>query len=306
MSRPIPLAAALGLFGLAAAATPARATPGSFYEAYASGTVAAFTLTPPANATAFLADAATNIVATATAIYFQSGNAIYSSSTGLVGLNLVDLTPGTPAGFAVDAADGILYETYGTNGLAAVSLANPRQGVADLNDTATNITFAGGHVYFQDGSTIYETSANLSGITPILTTPTAPTDFAVDPTDGILYETFGAGGVAAISLANTNVGLGSLNDVATNIVANDGMVFFEDGDTIYQTSADLVGLTPLLTTGNPPSGIAFLPPQTATAPSPVPEPGSAGVFAAGLLALAAVAWRRRYISNPIAHGNYPT
>ncbi len=290
-------APALGFVAFAAAATPASANPasGAFYETFASGTVAAFTLNPQATATAFLGDAATNIVATPSGVYFQDGNTIFSTSTSLVGLNTVVSTPGTPAGFAINPTAGILYETFGAGGVAAISLANTSQGLGVLNDTATNISFAGGHVYFQSGDTIYETSPTLVGLTPVITTPTAPTDFAIDPSDSILYETFGAGGVSAISLANTSQGFGNLNDLATNIVVGNGAVYFEDGQTIFETNKDLVGLTTFVTTGAAASGIALLPPQTIAAT--VPEPEGTSLLAAGLLALAAIRHRRLTFSR---------
>ena len=134
------------------------------YETFGANGVAAINLSTPPTGLGSLFDNATNIVAGGGKVYFESGNTIYSTSTNLVGLNTV-LTNGQAAtGLALDAADGILYETFGPNGISAIDLNNPSMSLGNLFDNATNIVAGGGKVYFESGNTIYSTSTNLVGL----------------------------------------------------------------------------------------------------------------------------------------------
>jgi hypothetical protein len=172
---------------------------------------------------------------------------------------------------------GVLHETFGNGGVSAINLANPSQSLGNLNISATNIVAGGGMVYFE--LNVFHTNG------------AAPTGMALDATAGILYETFGNNGISAISLANPAVSLGNLGVSATNIVAGDGMVYFESGDTIYSTTSDLVGLNVVHTNGAPATGLAL----DATAAA-VPEPSALFLMACGLLAIGgfiASPYRRR-------------
>lgn len=277
---------ALGACCLALLAGPAAASPvttGALYETFGAGGIAGLTLTTPPAPLGALTDTATSVVAAGNAVYFLSGSQVLSTGLGLTGLSLVASPPAAPTAIAVDAAAGILYETFGANGVAAVELANPSQGVGNLNLAASNIAFAGNNVYFQSGNTIYRASPTLTDLTQVLTTPGTPTGFAVDAADGILYEAFGADGAAAINLNNLSQGIGALNVDATAIAYGDNAVFLTSGATIYQSSIDLVGLNTFHVNGADPVGLAILSP---TAPPAVPEPASAAILSAGLLSLA--------------------
>jgi PEP-CTERM motif len=151
---------------------------------------------------------------------------------------------------------GILYESFGSNGISSLNLTNSPTGASFFIHTATNIVAGGGMVYFQDGNTIYSTTANLVGLNVVITNNVTPTGLALDAQDGILYETFGSDGISAINLANLR-GLGSLFVTATNIVAGGGMVYFESGNTIYSTSANLVGLHAVINNNVTPTCLAL-------------------------------------------------
>ena len=254
------------------------AVPDIMYETFGQNGVSGFNLAT-GSGVGNLGVPATNIVAGGGMVYFQSGNTIYSTTTNLVGLNTVITNGQAPTGLALDAADGILYETFGSNGVSAINLVTGR-GVGNLFVPATNIVYGNGIVYFESGNTIYSSSANLVGLTTVLTNGQAPIGLALDAADGILYETFGANGVSGINLS-TGRGVGNLGISATNIVYGNGSVYFENGDTIYSSSLNLVGLNTVHTNGEPASGLAFL-----ATPAAVPEPGSIVLAFVGLLGLA--------------------
>ncbi len=246
----------------------AGSSNGILYESFGSNGISAINLTDPPTGLGNLFTPATNVVAGGGKVYFESGNTIYSTSTDLVGLTTVLTNGQAPTGLALDASRGILYETFGSNGISAINLADPTMSLGNLFTPATNIVAGGGKVYFESGNTIYSTSTDLVGLTAVLTNGQAPTGLALDASRGILYETFGSNGISAINLADPTMSLGNLFTPATNIVAGGGKVYFESGNTIYSTSTDLVGLTAVLTNGQAPTGLALL-----TASS-VPEPSS--------------------------------
>ena len=238
------------------------------YETFGSNGISAINLTDPPTGLGNLFATATNVVAGGGKVYFESGDTIYSTSTNLVGLTTVLTNGQAPTGLALDASRGILYETFGSNGISAIDLADPTRSLGNLFTPATNIVAGGGKVYFESGATIYSTSPDLVGLTTVLTNGQAPAGLALDASRGILYETFGSNGISAIDLADPTRSLGNLFTPATNIVAGGGKVYFESGATIYSTSTDLVGLTTVLTNGQAPAGLALV-----TASS-VPEPSS--------------------------------
>lgn len=187
-------------------------------------------------------------------------------------------------------SQGVLYETFGSGGVAGVSLSTPHVGIGALNDPATNIVSAGGNIYFESGTTVYETSANLQGLSVVDSLPTvAPSGFAVDAADGILYESFGQGGIDAISIANPHFAFGGLNIDATNVVYAGGNVYFQSGNTIYESSNTLQGLNVVFSLNTlPPSDFTV-----AFAPASVPEPSTIVMLATGLMVLVRAHGRSR-------------
>ena len=253
---------------------------GILYETFGSNGVAAINLTDPLTGLGYLSIPATNIAVGGGKVYFQSGDTIYSSSPDLVGLTAVLTNTQAPTGLALNASGSILYETFGSNGVAAINLTDPLTGLGYLSIPATNIAVGGGEVYFQSGDTIYSSSPGLVGLTAVLTNTQAPTGLALDASGSILYETFGSNGVAAINLTSPLTGLGYLSIPATNIAVGGGKVYFQSGDTIYSSSPDLVGLTAVLTNTQAPAGLALV--TTAS----VPEPGSMTLVLVALMCVA--------------------
>jgi hypothetical protein len=287
-------ALALCLFGLlAGSAAPALANPfpGALYEAFGAGGLGTLDLADPGQALGFVGIAASNVVAGGGKVYFDSGATIYSANPDLSGLTNLHQNGAAPVGLALDAADGILYETFGADGVIALDLADPGRAIGLLGLDATSIVFGGGKVYLQSGNTIYSANADLSGLAALHTNGEAATGLALDPTDGILYETFGADGVTALDLADPGRAIGFLGLAATNIVYGGGTVYLQGGSTIYSTNADLAGLTTFHVNGEAPTGLAFLPPT----PPAVPEPATLGLFGVELLAM--VALRRRRLAG---------
>jgi hypothetical protein len=266
----------------------AGSTSGTLYEAFGNAGVAAVSLANPTQSFGNLGVSATNIVYAGNSVYFESGSTIYHSSATLQGLATVDVdNAAAPTAIAVNAAAGILYETFGVNGIVAVNLANPSEAFGSLNINATNVVYAGGNVYFESGTTIYESSATLHGLTAVDSlNGVAPTGIAVNSADGILYETFGADGIAAINLANPSQAFGILGVDATNVVYSGGEVYFQDGQTIYESSAVLHGLTAV-------DSINAVAPTDFAVMSTVPEPGAAVLMCAGLLGIAGRHFRER-------------
>jgi hypothetical protein len=78
-------------------------------------------------------------------------------------------------GFALAGpSNGILYETFGSNGFSAINLTDPSMSLGNLFTPATNIVAGGGKVYFESGNTIYSTSPNLVGLNTVLNNNQTP------------------------------------------------------------------------------------------------------------------------------------
>ena len=167
------------------------------------------------------------------------------------------------------AFPGALYETFGDGGVTALDLADPTVGLGNLEGNATNIVAGDGRVYFQDGSAIYASSPTLVGLTLVHDNGAAPIGLALDAADGILYESFGADGVSALSV-KTGAGIGNLGIAATNIVFGDGTLYIQDGTAIYASSADLVGLRLIHDNGGAPT-VSRSTPRTAFSTRPVEQ-----------------------------------
>jgi len=162
---------------LAGSTRSALATPDVIFETFGQNGVAAL---DPATGRGIgnLGVTATNIVAGAGTVYFESGNTIDSSTSNLVGLNTV-ITNNLPAtGLALDAADGILYETFGANGVSALNL-NTGRGLGNLGVSATNIVYGNGKVYFESGNTIDSSTSNLVGLNTVITNNLPATGLAL-------------------------------------------------------------------------------------------------------------------------------
>ncbi len=87
-----------------------------------------------------------------------------------------------PSDFAVDTADGVLYESFAGVGIFGVSLANPSRGAGGSQvGNVTNLAIGDGKLYWQDGTNIFDANAaDLSDVTLFDTDSSAPTDIAID------------------------------------------------------------------------------------------------------------------------------
>jgi hypothetical protein len=111
-------------------------------------------------------------------------------------VSLVWANLSAPTGFAVDAPDHILYETFAGSEIAALNTATTTQ-IAVHAGNATNVAVSGGKVSWQDGVNIFEANPDLTGVSLIWTNLDAPAGFAVDAPDHILYETCAGSEIAA-------------------------------------------------------------------------------------------------------------
>ncbi len=271
---------AIGMSATLATTAARAAFPGALYETFGDGGVVALDLADPAVALGSLGLSGTNIVAGDGSVYFQDGTAIYASSPTLVGATLVFNNSVAPSGLALDAADDILYESFAGGAVAAVN-AKTGAGIGNLSIPATNMVFGDGTVYIQDGTAIYASSPTLVGLTLVLNNRVAPSGLALDAADGILYESFAGGAVAALN-AKTGAGIGNLSIPATNVVFGGGTVYIQDGTTIYTSSPTLVGLTPFHDNGTAPLGLAYSP---ASSPTPVPEAPTPALILMGFVGI---------------------
>ena len=213
-------------------------------------------------------------------MFFENGNTISWTSADLMGVHtlVVNNTPAT--GLALDASTGILYESFGAGGIAAID-STTGAGIASIFQTATNIVAGGGKVYFENGSAIETTSSLLVGVNTFHVNGQAPAGLALDASTGILYESFGADGITAFDAA-TGAPITAILQTATNIVAGGGNVYFENGSAIETTSSLLVGVNTFHVNGDAPAGLALIVPTAA-----VPEPSTLDLLAVGLLGVAA-------------------
>ncbi len=252
------------------------------YQSFGSSGISAINLTNPPTGLAGLGDSASYLAYGGGNLYFSSGNTVYWTSQNLTGLNTFRSFGGPITGLAVDAADHILYLSGGGE-VAAISLTNPNVGYGALNINASNLDFSGGSLYFSSGNTIYSSSKYLSGLNTVKSFGGLVTGLAVDAADHILYVA-GGGEAASISLTNPNLGYGALNINASNLVAGDGMVYIQSGDTIYSSSKYLQGLNTVLTSNSLPVDLALF---------SAPEPSTCTLVLAGLPMLLGLARRLR-------------
>jgi hypothetical protein len=167
------------LIALILSPSASAAYQSAYYESFAGIELAAGSLASPSGGVGLYNGNATNIAVAGGKVHFQDGVNIYSANPDLSGVTLFNTNGVAPTDLAVDAVNGIYYESFAGIELAAGSLADPSGGVGIYNGNATNIAVAGGKVYFQDGVNIYSANPDLSGVTLFHTNGIAPTDLAV-------------------------------------------------------------------------------------------------------------------------------
>ena len=267
--------------GILAAGRPAQATPfpGALYETFGPNGVSGLTLTSPIAGVGNLFVPATNIVAGNGMVYFESGNTIYSTTPTLQGLNTVVVNNAAATGLALDASDGILYESFGANGISAIN-ATTGAGLGNLFQTATNIVAGNGRVYFENGNTVEVHQRDAAGASTVVDNTLAPAGLALDAADGILYESFGANGISGINLA-TGGGVGNLIQTATNLAYSGNTPISKNGTAINDNDGSRGASTPSSrATPKRRTGLRCFPCDDHA----VPEPPALAVMALGLSA----------------------
>ncbi len=269
------------------ASTPAWSYESAYYELFAGIELAAASIANPSSEIGFHSGNATNIAVGGGKVYFQDGVNIYSANPNLTNVTLFHVNGVAPTDIAIDAADGIYYESFAGIELAAASIANPSSEIGFHSGNATNIAFGGGKVYFQDGVNIYSANPNLTNVTLFHVNGVAPTDIAIDAVDGIYYESFAGIELAAASIANPSSEIGFHNGNATNIAFGGGKVYFQDGVDIYSANPDLTDVTLFHVNGVAPTDLAV---YTASVAAPEPK-----TWVLLLIGMASVGWfgRRR-------------
>lgn len=272
--------AALAAFLTTGGFTTARAgsVAGPFYQTFTTGEIDAFNASTGGVIQA-IGLSATNIAAGNGMVFFEQGTNIDEANSELGNLSVFHADNNAPAGLALDASTGILYQTF-TQGEVDAFNASTGGVIQVIGLSATNIVAGNGMVFFEQGGTIYEANSDLGDLHVFQMNSQAPTGLALDASTGILYETFGSGGIIALS-ATTGAEIASLSQSATNIAAADGMVFFEQGSTIFTTSSLLTDVSVFRVNNVSPAGLALAP-----AIASVPEPSTLALAVAALLCYA--------------------
>ncbi len=170
---------AAALASAALAATSAKAL--TLYESFGPYGLFAFDPAHPA-VTVGYAGNATNLDLAGDHLYFQDGPTIYKANADLSGVTPLWNNVAAPTDFAFDASSGLLYESFGLYGLFAFDPTHPATTYGYAGN-ATNLYLAGGQVFFQDGTTIYQANADLSGVAQLWDNVAVPNDFAIGAPD---------------------------------------------------------------------------------------------------------------------------
>jgi hypothetical protein len=140
----------------------------AYYESFAGIELAAISIANPYSAIGIHYGNATNIAVGGGKVYFQDGVNIFSTNPDLTSVSLFHSNGLAPTDIAVDAKEGVLYESFAGIELAAISIANPYSAVGIYYGNATNIAVGDGTVYFQDGKNIYSANPDRNYPPPFL------------------------------------------------------------------------------------------------------------------------------------------
>ncbi|ARN80223.1 hypothetical protein [Methylocystis bryophila] len=268
----------------------AKAAPGVLYESFGGDGVTGFFTANPGQAVGTIGVNATNVVAGGGKVYWEDGVNIWAANSNLTGASIIHVNGAAPTGLALDATTGILYESFGGDGVTGFFTANPGQAVGTIGVNATNVVAGGGKVYWEDGANIWAANSNLTGASIIHVNGAAPAGLGLDATTGILYESFGGSGISGFFTANPGVAAGNIGVNATNVVAGGGQVYWEDGANIWAASSNLTGASIIHVNGVAPAGLGLYLFPAPAAPGPVP---GAGLLGLAFLALAGLTARTR-------------
>lgn len=233
------------------------------YQTFAQGQVDAIDL----NTRIFtsLSQSATNIAAGGGMVFFQNDTLLYQAGPTLGGVSTFHRDGFAPSGLALDASTGLLYQSFSQGQIDAIDLKTTI--FHSISQSASNIAAGDGKVFFQSGSTIYAADSLLTSVHVFHVNASAPTGLALDASTGLLYETFGSGGIVALNTF-TGATVASLNENATAIAAGDGRVFFTDNNFIRTANSLLADVTTFHIDGFTPAGLALAPARVNLVPEP--------------------------------------
>jgi hypothetical protein len=186
------------------------------------------------------------------------------------------------ASAAAAATPGRYYESFAGIEIAAGLLSDPSLGAGFHIGNATNISVAGGFVYWQDGVNIYRSNLDFTGTTLFHNNGVAPTDFAVDPAHNRYYESFAGIEIAAGVLSDPGLGAGFHLGNASNIAIGSDGVYWQDGVNIYRSSFDFSSTDLFHNNGVAPSDLAIQPFIPDAGGGGVPEPAAWALMLLGV------------------------
>ena len=176
---------------------------------------------------------------------------------GLAGLTFCALTA-LATGARADPPAGTFYETFGRVTAAYVAVGQPVLPFATLTGVGSNIVAGGGKVYIQRDNLIEETNPDLTGLALYHVNGGVPTDIAVDGSTGVFFESFAGDELAAYTTGGQPVlPFATLSVNATNIVAGNGKLYWQDQNLIYSANSDLTDVQLFHVNGGVPTDIAF-------------------------------------------------
>jgi hypothetical protein len=228
----------------------------------------------------------TNLTAVQDHIYWQVGRSIYQANPDLTDVTRFHFNPTftPPTDFTLSPDGNTLYESWGGD-LFSIYLPTDTQYHVSLS--ATNLTAVNGHIYWQDGRSIYQANPDLTDVTRFHFNPTftPPTDFTLSPDGNTLYESWG-GDLFSIYLPTDTQYHVSLS--ATNLTAVNGQLYWLNGRSIYQANPDLTDVTRFHfdPTFLPPTDLAIL-----DLPTAVPEPSTWAMVLIGFAGLGFAGYR---------------
>ena len=153
----------------------------AYYESFGSEIVA-IDLANPSLLRGFKSgNNVTNISVSGGKVYYEDGVHIYVANTDLSSVSLFHTNGVAPIDLAVDAANNVYYESFGSE-IVAIDLANPSSLLGFRSGSAiTNIMVGDGNVYFQDGVQIWRADRRLQNLTLYHTNGAVPVDIALIP-----------------------------------------------------------------------------------------------------------------------------
>jgi hypothetical protein len=288
------LALALGVASWAASAAGAGTVSHIYlYQTFNTSVVSAFDLSNNFQLLGTYRGSANTLSASGDYVYWTQGVALYRAKPDLSDAQVYSYLGFAPTELAVDASAGVIYADVPGVGLATLNLANPSQILMFRNGPVSQITAGAGHVFFQEGSRVWQASPSLNDATPYFDLTGPSTDIAYRPADDMLFValdtlvlglgTRGGGPVQVTAATNTNVHV-------DHVAAAGNFKLVQTGHNLsFNEGAFFTGMSYFGNFGLTPSNLAMLEVQVAS----VPEPTALLLMPLGLAVLAFKFPRRR-------------